>query len=289
MSGKLFGNNCEKISAEIAPLVQQEILDQLKEAFPELICIKIGSVGKKPITDFNGDIDIAVKCKDIKTLEQIISTTFYYLEQVTVESYYIVSIKYPYQIIEDNHIEEKIRYVQCDFILMWDEDYTKFRYYCPNYINKESNYKVGAKIMFATMILNHTFQQTENIQYKYDFRPTALYKYIYNHKEKILTEEFVSIKPNEIANICFSDGDINHFNSVETLWEAIHSNIFKYPNEVKIIEYNWFINCWRKGWTSIVPENFELQYWTNDEIWKGIHKQDKINRINQVFQNGMEI
>lgn len=289
MSGKLFDHKCEKISAEIAPLVQQEILDQLKEAFPELICIKIGSVGKKPITDFNGDIDIAVKCQDIKTLEQIINTTFYYLEQVTVESYYIVSIKYPYQIIEDNHVEEKIRYVQCDFILMWDEDYTKFRYYCPNYINKESNYKVGAKIMFATMILNHTFQQTENIQYKYDFRPTALYKYIYNNKEKILTEEFVSIKPNEIANICFSDGDINHFNSVETLWEAIHSNIFKYPNEVKIIEYNWFINCWRKGWTSIVPENFELQYWTNDEIWKGIHKQDKINRINQAFQNGMEI
>jgi hypothetical protein len=80
--------------------------------------------------------------------------------------------------------------------------------------------------------------------------------------------------------MCFSDSNRNHFNSVETLWEAIHSDIFKYPDEVKSIEKNFFVNCWRKGWVNIVPENFKLQYWTNEELWYFMNKQDKINKIN---------
>ena len=178
-------------------------------------------------------------------------------------------------------------------MLMWDEEYTAFRYYCPNYINKESNYKVGAKIMFANMILNHVPARYENVPKgmiaKFDLRPTALYRYIYDIENKRYKEEYITNDVNKIVKMCFIDGDRNHFNSVETIWAGIHSDIFINPQEVKSIEKNWFVNCWKKGWTSIVPEDFNLQYWTNIQIWEFIHEQDSINKINQVFNNGQEI
>jgi len=219
-----------------------------------------------------------------------VSSTFWFLDDyVKVESYYIISIAYPYQI----NGEENIRYVQCDFILMWDEEYTKFRYYCPNYINNESEYKTGAKIMFANMILNHTAERYNGIDNgmtaKFDFRPNALYRFVCDIKNKRYYDEFITTSVNKIVNMCFTDGDRSHFNTVETLWESIHSNVFTAPEEVRSIEKNWFINCWRKGWTSIVPENFKLQYWTNEEIWSFIHKQETINKINQLFDGDREI
>ena len=285
MSGRVkFKNKCEPILSEIAPQVQQLILGELHKVYPQLVCIPLGSVGKRPINEYNGDIDIAVKCQTIEDLEKIIKSVFYYLDYVKMESYYIVSIPFPYQI----NGEEEIRYVQCDFMLMWDEEYTKFRYYCPNYINKESNYKTGAKIMFANMILNHVPARYENthegFSTKFDFRPTALYRYVYDLKNKKYTEQFITINVDEIVNMCFKDGDRSHFNTVESLWEAIHSSVFIAPEEVKSIEKNWFVNCWRKGWTTIVPEDFELQYWTNEEIWEFIHKQDIVNRINNLIE-----
>ena len=290
MSGKIkFKHECKPILSEIAPQVQQQIIDELHKVYSDLICIPLGSVGKKPIDEYNGDIDIAIKCQTIEDLEQIIKSVFYYLDYVTIESYYIVSIPFPYQI--DG--EEEIKYVQCDFMIMWDEDYTKFRYYCPNYINHESNYKTGAKIMFANMILNHVPAKYENVSKgmsaQFDFRPTALYRYIYDLKNKKYKEEFITIDVNRIVKMCFKDGDKSHFNTVESIWKTIHSDIFIAPEEVKSIEKNWFVNCWRKGWTSIVPEDFKLQYWTNEEIWEFINKQKLVNKINQLFDQGREI
>ena len=278
MSGNLFKQKCEKIQSNLAVYVQESIINELKETYPDIEIIKIGSVGKRKDNDFNGDIDIAIKCKDIQELEKIISNTFYYLDSVKMESLYIISIAYPYQ------YNGETNFVQCDFMNVWDKDYTEFRYYCPNYKNDESKYKVGQKIMFANMIINHTLDRHKGLskgQYgKFDFRPTALYRYVYDIKKSLYKEEYVTISVDDIVNMCFSDGDRNHFNSVETIWEAIHSDIFKYPDEVKSIEKNFFVNCWRKGWVNIVPENFKLQYWSNDEIWEFMNKQDKINKIN---------
>lgn len=290
MSGRIFSNKCEPILSEVAPQVQEQIISLLHNEYPKLICLPLGSVGKKPLNEYNGDIDIAIKCQDVEQLEKIVSSTFWFLDDcVKVESYYIVSIAYPYQI----NGEENIRYVQCDFILMWDEEYTKFRYYCPNYINNESRYKTGAKIMFANMILNHTPERYNGIDdgmtAKFDFRPNALYRFVCDIKNKRYYDEFITTSVDKIVNMCFTDGDKNHFNTVETLWEAIHSDVFTAPYEVKSIEKNWFINCWRKGWTSIVPENFNLTYWTSEEIWQFIKKQEKINKINQLFDGGREI
>ena len=289
MSGRVFNKKCEPILAEVAPLVQKQIIDELISVYPNLIYTPLGSVGKRNPSEFNGDIDIAIKCNTIKDLELIVSNVFYYLDAVTIESYYIVSIPFPYQITG----EKKIRYVQCDFMMMWDKEYTQFRYYCPNFINNESQYKTGAKIMFANMILNHTPSRykdlDEGMGAKFDFRPTALYRYVYDLKNERYKEEFITTDVQEIVNMCFTDGDRTHFNTVESLWDVIHSDVFVSPLEVKAIEKNWFVNCWRKGWTSIIPENFQLQYWSNDEIWNFIKKQNAINKINQIIDNGREI
>ena len=141
--------------------------------------------------------------------------------------------------------------------------------------------------MFANMILNHVPARYENIHEgfsaKFDFRPTALYRYIYDLTKMKYKEEFITTDVDRIVKMCFTDGDVNHFNTVESLWKAIHSDVFINPSEVKSIEKNWFVNCWRKGWTYIVPEDFKLLYYTNEEIWEFIHKQDKINKINQIF------
>ena len=280
MGGRIFNGICEPISADIAIYIQQAIIDEIHDIYPNITIIPVGSVGKK--SDFNSDIDIAIICKDINQLRDIIMSVFDYTESITMESLYIISIKYPYK------IENKIKYVQCDFINVWDIEYTKFRYYCPNYINNESKYKVGQKIMFATMVINHCNdlkqQNCNTNQYgKYLFTPTGLFHRIYDIDKMIYTDTFVTTNVQEIVSMCFNDNDASHFNSIETLWEAIHSDKYKYPEEVKSLEKNFFVNCWRKGWENIVPEDFELQYWSNEEIWELINKQSKINKINNIF------
>ena len=287
MSANLF-EKCEPISAVLAPYVQQMIISELEDSCDNLEYLCIGSVGKKKDEDFNGDIDIAIKCKDIEELKRIIYHTFGHLNIVISETLYIVSIEYPY--IYDN--EEK--YVQCDFMVMWYTDYTAFRYFCPNYRNDESKYKVGAKIMLTSIILNHCIKEkNKDLLYdeiaKFDFRPTALYRFIYSNTRKAYKEEFVTANVNKIVEMCFYDNDRKHFNSVESLWGAIHSDNFKYPNEVKQIEMVWFVCCFRKGWTSIVPEDFKIEYWTNDQIWYNINQQKEINKINEFLQQGKEI
>lgn len=291
MSGNLsFNVKCEPVEAKYAPLIQQQIINELKDCYKNIELLPIGSVGHKKDDDFNGDIDIAVKCDTIDNLYQLIYGAFSYLDIIKIESYYIVSIAFPYQLDDD-----PIKYVQCDFMLMWDKDYTQFRYRCPDYKNNESNYKVGAKIMFTNMVINHCIKEryenlpNENSTAKFDFRPTALYRTIYNLKDSTYAHQLYTLDVNKIVNMCFKDGNRNHFNSVETLWDAIHSDAYRYPEEVKILEKNWFVNCWRKGWTSVVPENFNLSYWTNDEIWEFINEQDEINKINQFVQRKREI
>ena len=288
MSNHIF-KRTENISAKIAPKIQSEIIAKILERFPELEIIPIGSVGKKNDDDFNGDIDIAILCNDIYELEWMVKEVFgYYIESYTIESYYIVSIEYPYI------FENDTKYVQCDFMVMHNKDYTVFRYYCPNYKNGESKYKVGTKIMLANMILNHSEEKNKNLPDncfgKFDFRPTALYRWVYDLNKYLYKDEYITDNPTEIASYVFYDSDVSHFNSVESLWESIHNpKIFKYIESTPIIERNFFRNCFRKGWTSIIPEDFKLEYNTLQEIYEIIHKQEIVNNINKIGQQGKEI
>lgn len=285
MSNRVFLNT-QPIKSSLATKVQQEIMDKILEKYPDIDYLFIGSVGKRKDDDYNGDIDIAINCQNIETLNTIINDVFWYLESIQMESLYIISIKYPYLDMDE------IKYVQCDFMIMWDKLYTSFRYWCPDYRENESKYKVGAKIMFTNMILNHTNERNKNLLEdevgQFDFRPTALYRYVYKKDFSKYKEEFITLDPFEIASYCFKDSNPDHFISVETLWKAIHSDNFKYPDEVKELEKNLFKNSFKKGWTSIIPEDFELSYWTIEDIYKVINCEKIINEINKLSQNGHE-
>lgn len=288
MSGKVFGTEAQPIDATMAPIVQQKIMNDIRAKYPDIVLLGLGSVSKK--TEPSGDIDIGVKCKDIKELENIVDDVFGYLDTKNIESYYIISIKYPYK---DTNNETK--YVACDFIQVVDETYTKFRYECPDYIKNESNYKTGMKIMFVSMLLNHTQEKNDGVPEgyygKFDFSPIGLYRYTINiNNMKDFKYEFVTLDTNKIIHMLFNEkGSWKDFHSVETLWEAIHSDKFKYPERLRYIELKWFINSYRKGWYSVQPEDFKLRYWTAKSMQPFLRKEKLLQKINNILKNGKEI
>lgn len=253
---------------------------EIKDIYPDVECIPLGSVGKKD--GYNGDIDIGVKIDSIDKLYDIISNVFNYTETVDMKSLYIVSMKYPYKIND-----EKIKFVSVDFIQVIDTEYTKFRYYCPDYRKGESQYKVGSKIMFMGMLLNHTFKNTdENDIKKYLFDPIGLYLKHYNRNTREYYKEFITLDPQEIVDMLFYNSTPDICNSVESLWDGIHSNKFKYPNEVQEIEINFFINSYRKGWEELIkPEDFKLSYWTVEEINHELEKYKIVREVNMILDN----
>lgn len=305
MSGNLFQTGkykAEPIKAEIAPLLQQLVIKELLDKYPNTEYCCIGSIGKKKDGEYNGDIDIAVKVDNIEELENIINDVFGYTETVTSKSYYIVSMKYPYKdILDDEALDKincKIKFASVDFMVMRDKEYTKFRYYCPDYRKNESKYKVGVKIMWANTILNHCKERFEGVNIKegeigmFRFVPDGLWQTIFKPSEnfKVISKKFITTDVDKIVNMVFDDGDRSHFNSVETLWEGIHSKHYKYPEEVKRLEASLMINSYRKSWKeNINPRDFEFKYWTYEEIDKMLipYKQEKI--INQMLDKANEV
>lgn len=296
MSGNLFqkGNfKTEPIKSEVAPLLQQLVIQELLSEYPELEYCCIGSVGKKKDGDYNGDIDIAIRADDINELEKIISKVFSYTESVSSKSYFIISIAYPYKDILD---DDRLKFAAVDFMLMKDKEYTQFRYYCPDYRKDESKYKVGMKIMWASTILNHTKERLDGVDLSKDemgtlkFVPTGLYQTIFNRNTfAVISSRFITTDVDKIVNMVFSDGDRSHFNSVETLWEAIHSDCYKYPEEVKILEARLMINSYRKGWGDIInSRNFKMQYWTDAEIDKMLEPYRFEKTVNECLDANLE-
>ena len=285
MSGKLFEIAVEPIEQKYAAREQQKIIDMLNDNGYH--AIGIGSVGHK--NEPSGDLDIAVQSNTIEELEQIVRTTFSSVESVTVESIYIISIIHKYM-TDDN--EEKL--VQVDFMQMVDEEYTKFRYWCPDYTNGESKYKVGHKIMLMNTILNHCvderFKGIESPYYaKFEYSPIGLYREIANFEDFTTKLEFVTTDVSTIMNMCSNKSSFDDFKTVESLWEFIHSDRFKYTDEVRTIELSFFRNCDLKGWTWIKPEDFKLQYFTADDVNALLLFQKNLSSINRILQNGREI
>lgn len=293
MSGRLFQKGefpSEPIKAEIAPLLQQLVIKELLDVYPELEYCCIGSIGKKKDGDYNGDIDIAIKVDSLKELEEIIHKVFDYTETVTSQSYFIVSMKYPYKDILD---EDKMKFAAVDFMVMRDKEYTQFRYWCPDYRKDESKYKVGVKIMWANTILNHCKERLEGVDLDkgemgtFRFVPDGLWQTIFNTSDmKVISNKFITTDVDTIVNMVFNDGDRTHFNSVETLWEGIHSKAFKYPEEVKILEMNLMVNSYRKSWKEKVdPKDFKFEYWSVKEIEDECKKYTFEKFINKLIDN----
>lgn len=97
MSGNLFQQGKYRVTpikSEVAPLLQQLVIKELLDNYPDMEYCCIGSIGKKKDGEYNGDIDIAIKTDTIEELEAMITKVFSYTESVTSKSYFIVSILY---------------------------------------------------------------------------------------------------------------------------------------------------------------------------------------------------
>ena len=275
MGGNLFKDLCKPITLEDAQKIVPEIIEKIKEKFPEKIILPIGSCGLKEISS---DIDIAIKTDTIKELKDIIEKVF---DQSTyiMESLYIVSIPYKYG---------NDKYVSVDFIQMKDIRYTYFRYKSPNYLKGGSKYKVGTKIMMVgdLLRLSPIFQQNmpENCYAWMDYSPIGLYRNIYNEKEGTYVKQFITTDPEFIMNCIFKEnGDYSDFYSVETLWKAIHEKPLIGGEEMlKNFELSFFVNCYRKCWEEQVnPKDFNIKYWTLEELYKEMEKQIPVRKANE--------
>ena len=283
MGGRMFKEKIVPLKPEKAIIVQSDVINKIKQKFSELKIIKLGSVGHKPDNYLHTDIDIGIQCETIENLKNIIDETFKGSLTSEIKSFYVVSLCYEY---------EFDKFIQIDFIMIHNIEFAKFRYYVPDYIHNESNYKTGMKIMFMSTVLNHCPERNYEIEEpyfgKFDWCPTGLYQYKINKKD--MRDWSVRFFTDDLECIwLITGGEYSDFNSVESIWKFIHSDRFNYPDNVKDIELTWFINCYKKGWFSVKPEDFKLTYWTAEQI-NNILKDYKIEHVlNKMLQEGKEI
>lgn len=282
MGGNLFKDKCTPISLENAHIVVDEIIRKIKEKFPDLIILPVGSAGFKKESS---DLDIAVLSSSIDSLEKIVKSVFGD-DVYTMRALYIISMPYKYV------VDRKELYVSVDFIQMVDPQYTYFRYKSPNYLKGESKYKVGTKIMLVGDLLRlspaRLCQLNKDEEAWMDYSPIGLYRHVYKTGEvsNCYYKQFITLDIDEIMNMIFKNPKVEWFDTVESIWEALHTQEVISKEMVKQIELSFFVNCYRKTWEEQVrPEDFRLDYWTLDQVKNALKEQEPVRRANQYLDS----
>lgn len=284
MGGNLFKEKCEPIILKDVVTVVPEIIEKIKKEFPEKIILPVGSAGFK---ETSSDIDIAVECSSIDDLKDIIKASFD-ADLYTMESFYIVAIPFKYKSSDGNE-----KYVSVDFIQMRNPIYTHFRYKSPNYLKDESKYKVGTKIMMVgdLLRLSPACQKDlpTNCSAWMDYSPIGLYQNFFNKKDiSCYVRRFLTDEPQEIVNLIIKEGgQLCDFDTVESIWKAIHEKPLTGGEKMlKDFELSFFVNCYRKSWEAQVnPKDFDIRYWTLDEIYKEMEKQIPVRQANKLLDS----
>lgn len=279
MSGNLFKDKCTSILLKDAHRVVDEVITKIREKFPQKIVMPVGSAGFK---EESSDLDIAVEAISIDELKSVVTTVFGHTPYM-MEALYIVSIPYKYM----SNGQEK--FVSIDFIQMIDAQYTHFRYKSPNYLEGESKYKVGTKIMLVGDLLRISPLRLKGLDANeeawMDYAPIGLYRYVHLKPFIISSyyyKQFVTIDKNEVMRMIFKVPKEEWFNSVESIWDALHTQEVVDKEMVKQIEASFFVNCYRKSWEAQVqPEDFRLDYWTVNQIRDLMKKESTIRKANQ--------
>lgn len=239
------------IPAYIAPLVYKEIEDKIKNWKSGMKFAPIGSLGKKADDQFTGDIDIAIslsKDEVIKMVEEIFPD--YELNKFTSNK--VVSLGYPYD------INGKSGIAQIDFMFDMDIEWAKWRFSSPDLKNGESKYKATPKVYLIQHIVSCIPVKDMETEYfdsgevkrrwRYTFNQEGVFKYLaeYINKQKgknygkpkksadKLFYEFVTNDPQNVMKFIFGDNEVDPkiFNTVEKLWDAIHSDLWPWGDEV---------------------------------------------------------
>jgi hypothetical protein len=250
----LEGGNAIKTStpvpAEYSLEIYNDIKNEVMKVLPDVNMIALGSTGKKNAGQTHGDIDIAINLPwdEKDKIENIFKEN----EKFITSGMKIVSVGYPWK------KGGKEGVAQCDFMFFTNLKYAEMYFHSPDYRNNESLYKGK----FRTLLFNDTianiptgkaneYFQDENKtikeKWKYTLNSSGLFlqKISYEGKNGTIlksgkkikeAEQLISDTPKEILDFMFKNGKESDLNSVESIWKAIHSNRFKFPEVIDKIE-----------------------------------------------------
>ena len=249
-------------AVEASPIPSHLALPMYEEIKSKLILIQkdltnkiavLGSVGKKKLGDFNGDIDIAVEY-DRSKFEDVLKKAIPDAEYAKSSMPNIISINYPF----DN--QGVTQYGQVDFMIVGDLEWAEFIYSSPNFIEDESRYKAALRhhllrIMISEIPVDEQPQYNDageiETKWKYslnfafgvtkqllDYRgKNGLLK---NPKKLKEFEQVITKNKKAFIDLLFEKGDDSDFKSLETVWKALHSK-YKYRSKIKDIENRFFV------------------------------------------------
>lgn len=213
----------------------------------------LGSVGKKKLGDFNGDIDIAVEY-DRSKFEDVLKKAIPDAEYAKSSMPNIISINYPF----DN--QGVTQYGQVDFMIVGDLEWAEFIYSSPNFIEDESRYKAALRNHLLSIMISE-IPVDEQPQYNDAGEIETKWKYSlnfafgvtkqlldYRGKNGLLKnpkklkefEQIITKNKKAFIDLLFEKGDDSDFKSLETVWKALHSK-YKYRSKIKDIEYRFFV------------------------------------------------
>lgn len=257
--------NAARIPAPVANKLYLEIENTIKEKYPKAEICALGSLGKKGVDQTHGDIDIAVVCKDIEELRDIVHNIFEPLVKTHVSeiNYFttanVVSIGWYFGELLGGFSNRQI--AQVDFMSVKNLEWAKFRYASPDFTRNESQFKGAERANLLRAIIDEIPVDDNKIEYfddgvtlkskfKHSMLDTGIYKQfidftgkngniLKNPKKVKEFEEFLLDNPDEIMKFVFGDNARpDDFKSAESLWRAFHDKKkFPYDNSViKAIE-----------------------------------------------------
>lgn len=249
-------------AVEASPIPSHLALPMYEEIKSKLILIQkdltnkiavLGSVGKKKLGDFNGDIDIAVEY-DRSKFEDVLKKAIPDAEYAKSSMPNIISINYPF----DN--QGVTQYGQVDFMIVSDLEWAEFIYSSPNFIEDESRYKAALRNHLLSIMISE-IPVDEQPQYNDAGEIETKWKYSlnfafgvtkqlldYRGKNGLLKnpkklkefEQVITKNKKAFIDLLFEKGDDSDFKSLETVWKALHSK-YKYRGKIKDIENRFFV------------------------------------------------
>lgn len=244
------------------------IIDKVDEILSGLGLVRgedwdmVGSAGKKKAEDTSGDIDISIErgkleksfgSSDLKILFKELSK---YLEELGYDrqkiSFDQVSFGLPINDADD--------IVQVDFELTRSLEWSRFAKYSPDYRKDESKYKGHVRNILMMCIVKYCFKKTikritldddsvidgeietfvirladglyQTRKHRFGKREGTIIK-----EPKLMREydKLITDTPQGFIDLIFNDGTIEDFISFETLYNALMSDRFKFPENIQKI------------------------------------------------------
>ena len=274
---------CNPISAYITPLGYKEIESKIIKYDKNIEIAPLGSLGKKPDDQYNGDIDIAINITNKEILIKMLKDIFGGCELNPNTMQNIVSIGYPY------NMKGKSGIAQVDFMLTNNIEWTKWRFSSPDLKNKESKYKAAPKVFLLQHMVSaipvkdakdEYFEDGKTLKrhWRYAINQYGVFKQLIdytgkkgplkNGKKLKEFEQLVSDDPETVMKFIFGDNyDKNDFKSVERLWKALHSDRWPWGKEAcKKTEERFYKEYVRnpKMPVQVDADDFPLKYYKEE-------------------------